>query len=188
MANIIRSIRKSGANLPQRSSINLIPSGDVSITVVDDEANDEVEVTLTTSGSGTTVANVANLKHIVGRYSFATQGGAVSTITLTDVNGNGVAIAATDTIISISYRVITAFTSAGAATTALGTTGSTGSVVFENSGAISSSGWNAIKQTQISGAILDATTDFGNLSLTIGAAALTAGVVDVHVLVSPAIA
>ena len=184
MANIISRIRNAGTNVAQRAAINIIPAGDISVTVVDDEANDEVEVTITNAGSGTTTQNVAGLKHIVGRYSFAVHGGAQGAILLTDVNGNGVTLASTEAVIAVNIHVKTAITSGGSATVTLGTAGSAGAAVILTDDL-------TVLGTPANVSVLSSfnhADDYGALEMTIGVADLTAGIIDVHVLVAEAIA
>jgi hypothetical protein len=76
----IDKLRLSGTNIAKRGTLNLIGSG-VDITAVDDEDNDEIEVTLTSTDLGSTT----RLSYIAGEYDFAVHTGALDTYDLTDL-------------------------------------------------------------------------------------------------------
>lgn len=117
-----------------------------------------------------------------GRFSFAKDGGAISTITLTDINGRN-NIPANAIILGGTIDVITALTSGGSATISLGT--SAGSSATALLGATAVASWTA-GQLALTPIFTAATylklTAVGSITATIAAAALTAGVFEVHLV------
>lgn len=117
-----------------------------------------------------------------GRYSFAKDGGAISTIALFDGNGRN-ALPAGAVILGGTIDVITALTSGGSATIALGT--SAGSSATALVGATAVASWTA-GQLALTPVFTAATyvklTAAGSLTATVATAALTAGVFEVHIV------
>ncbi len=129
-------------------------------------------VTLTGNGVGHSVLRVAK-----ALYSFAVDGGAVSTIT---PNGT-VKLPANAVIVAATVNSTTAVTSGGAATVSIGTSaGSAADSILGATGKASLSA-NAI----LNGVPVFATpvklSAAGNITFTVGTAALTAGVIEVVV-------
>lgn len=126
-------------------------------------------VNVTGSGTGPSVLRAAK-----AIYSFATDGGAVSTIT---PNGT-VALPANAVIVGATVNSTTAVLSAGAATVSIGTSaGSSATSILAATGKASLS-VNAI----LNGVPVLATpvklTAAGSITFTVGTAALTAGVIE----------
>lgn len=115
-----------------------------------------------------------------GRYSFAKDGGAISTISLFDGNGRN-SLPAGAIILGGTIDVITTLTSGGSATISLGT--SAGSSATALVGATAVASWTA-GQLALTPVFTAATyvklTATGSLTATIATAALTAGVFEVH--------
>lgn len=108
---------------------------------------------------------------VLGFYKFGTDGGAVSTINLRDINGNDVTIPTGATVLGTSYRrVTTSLTSGGAATLAFSIGGLSllGATAYDNAALTS-----AINVEFAIG--LDKTTAATALQVAIAGAALTAG-------------
>lgn len=126
-------------------------------------------VKITGNGFGDSVLRVARAK-----YDFAIDGGAVSTIT---PNGT-VALPDNAVIVAATVNSTTAVTSAGAATVAVGT--SAGSSTTSILGATAKTSLSA--DAVLNGVPVFATpvklTAAGNVTFTIGTAALTAGVIE----------
>lgn len=115
-----------------------------------------------------------------GRFSFASQGGAISTISLSDGNGRNV-LPAGAIILGGTIDVITALTSGGSATIALGTTAGSSATALLGATAIAS--WTA-GQLALTPIFTAATyvkmTAQGSLIATVATATLAAGVFEVH--------
>lgn len=117
-----------------------------------------------------------------GRYSFVSQGGAISAISLSDGNGRNI-LPSGAIILGGTIDVVTALTSGGSATIALGT--SAGSSATSLLGATAVASWTA-GQLALTPVFTAATyvkmTAQGSLIATIATAALTAGVFEIHLL------
>lgn len=126
-------------------------------------------VNITGSGPGNSVLRAAKAV-----YSFAVDGGAVSTIT---PNGT-VNLPANAVIVAATVNSTTAVTSAGAATVAVGTSAGSSTTSILGATAKASLSANAL----INGVPVFATpvklTAAGNITFTVGTAALTAGVIE----------
>jgi hypothetical protein len=122
-----------------------------------------------------------------GRYSFAVDGGAVSTIALT----TGTPIPAGATVIGGYIDVVTQVTSGGAATIAIQVE-SAGDIVAATAVGSWTTGRKNILAAPTSGALTASTavrtTAARNISAVVATAALTAGVVDVVLYVIPPVA
>lgn len=136
-------------------------------------------VNITGTGAGNSVLRVAKAV-----YSFAVDGGAVSTITpnaTVSLPDNAVIVAAT-------INSTTAVTSAGAATVAVGT--SAGSSTTSILGATAKASLSA--DAVLNGVPVFATpvklTAAGNVTFTVGTAALTAGVIEATIYYTVALA
>lgn len=116
-------------------------------------------------------------------YSFATQGGATSAITLTDLNGAAQSIPAKCLVIGGWINTTTGVTGGAGATAALGYTGSAAGLLAATlvSNAIFASPDTATA-TLITAATPLKTTAATSLTITPAVNALTAGVVKVEVL------
>lgn len=111
-------------------------------------------------------------------YDFAVQGGAVGAITLTDEDGEAQTIPADAVIVSSTIHVITACTSGGAATLAFGITGTAAG--FKAATAVGSYTLDAVFLGEASTPLHSGATAKSVL-LTVAAAALTAGKIEVFV-------
>lgn len=140
----------------------------------------------TTPGASTGVwANIAynmQVAHVI--YSFATDGGAVSTITPL-INAN---IPANSIIFGVILNPTTALTSGGSATIAVGTSAGSSTTSLKGATAVASYTIDALMAgtpvfTAGSAVKLSAA---GSVTLTVATAALTAGVMEVFVFYVPA--
>lgn len=126
------------------------------------------------TGNGTGISALRMAKAI---YSFAIDGGVVSTIT---PNGT-VALPAGTVIVGATINSTTAVTSGGAGTLAIGTSAGSSSTSILAATAKASLSLNAL----LNGVPVFATpvklTAAGNITFTIGTTALTAGVVEVNI-------
>ena len=140
-------------------------------------------------GSPATVKVKANkapsMQQLVFMYDFSTQGGGQGEITLTDVNGNAMSIPRGFVIFDGLVEVVTAVTSAGSATVAVGTAGTSD----DPDGFLTATGkasWTLSALLTMDGALLDDTdgqavtrkkivTTDDPVTMTIATADLTAG-------------
>lgn len=112
-----------------------------------------------------------------GRYSFAADGGAVGAIALTGAT----VIPSGAVIVGTLINVLTAPTSGGAATVALGVeaAGDQQTAAAIDGAPWSTTGWKWATQTLTTAP--DVTTAARDITLTVATAALTAGIIDVYV-------
>lgn len=119
----------------------------------------------------------AGLKEAAGEYSFAVDGGAVSTITLRGGGSAGNGIPSGSVILGGYIEVDTAVTSGGAATISVG---SEGAADLLAAAAISGAPWSTTGRKSVipvfTGASSVKTTAARSITITIATAALTAGV------------
>jgi len=115
------------------------------------------------------------------KYSFAVDGGLVSTIT--PGASFNTTIPANAVLVGGAVNVTTAVTSAGLATVAIGCSGTGGSTTtLLAATAKASLGLNVVLLTVTSFAVPKKITGAGQITFTIGTAALTAGVIELWVL------
>lgn len=123
------------------------------------------------------IEGTQGLKEASGEYSFAVDGGAVSTITLRSGNSAGNTIPSGAVILGGYLEVDTAVTSGGAATVSVGSEGAADLVA---AAAVSGAPWSTTGRKSIvpvfTGASAVKTTAARSLTITIATAALTAGV------------
>jgi len=115
------------------------------------------------------------------KYSFAVDGGVVSTITPGALFNT--TIPANAVLVGGAVNVTTAVTSAGSATVAIGCSGAGGSTTtLLGATAKTALGLNIVLPTITTSAVPKKITGAGQITFTIGTAALTAGVIEVWVL------
>lgn len=114
------------------------------------------------------------------RYSFATDGGAVSTIT--PAAGSNATIPNNAIIIGGTINSTSAATSAGAATIAVGTSAGSSTTSILGATAVASFGADALINSVATFAASVKLTAAGSITFTIGAFDLTAGIIEVSVL------
>lgn len=126
---------------------------------------------------------LSDVKVAYGKYDFAVNGGAISTITL--AGGKGInKLPVNAVILGGTIDVTTALASGGSATISLGTTSGSSASSLKSATAVAS--WTGAGQLALTPVFTAGTmvkmTAAGSITATIAAAALTAGVFEVHLL------
>lgn len=112
------------------------------------------------------------------RYDFTRQGGAIGAIALTDKDGKALSLPPNAIVTRVYTDVLTNLASGGAATVALGITGSTAS--FKAATAYNDAAYVGV-DPQAAALPVKVPADGANVLATVAAAALTGGVADVIV-------
>lgn len=154
---------------------------DPAITVVA-PAGSVGDVIRVTDPSGNVLQRVAAggaIQKATAEYSFARSGGAVSTITLTDVNGNPITLPDNAVILRANIEAVSSLTSGGSPTVALGITGST--ACFLAATAFNNAAFVTDGVTAANAALPRKTTGVVSLLATIATATITGGIFRIHV-------